>query len=177
MCRLLGPVIRLPGRGKIYLNDSAASIHPAGLTSGNSPKESSNRLLVRVQNLQLIRNVAVNRTRTSNILLIVGFVVLFAGAFLMILVPASLPLLLTAVAIRRGPPSRRSQNLRMLAAVLFAALAVLGFYIMYTTWGTMEYGLIGYITAFGPFVLSIIAITFLLIYFIDRSRSYDGDHR
>ncbi len=102
-------------------------------------------------------------------------VVLLAGTFLTILIPASFPLLLIAVAIRPGTSSRRSPRLIMLAAVLFAGLAAFGFYILYAKWGTMEYGVTGYVTLFGPFLLSIVAFTFLLAYFIDRSRRYDDD--
>ena len=116
-----------------------------------------------------------NRTRTSNILLIAGIVILFAGGFLMALIPASLLLLLTAAAIRPGTSSRRSPRLIMLAAVLFAGLTIFGFYILYATWGTMEYGLIGYVILFGPFLSSMIAFAFLLAYLIDRSRRHDGD--
>jgi len=101
--------------------------------------------------------------------LIAGIVVLFAGTLLTILIPASLLLLLAAVAIRPGTSSRRSPK-TMLAAVLFTGLAIFGFYILYATWGTMEYGLFGYVVLFGPFLSSIIAFTFLLIYLIDRSR-------
>ncbi len=117
-----------------------------------------------------------NRTRTSNILLIAGIAVLFAGTFLTILVPASLLLLLAAVAIRPGTSSRRSPKI-MLAAVLFTGLAIFGFYILYATWGTetLGYSLIGYVILFGPFLSSMIAFTFLLAYFIDRSRRYDDD--
>ena len=116
-----------------------------------------------------------NRARTSNILLIVGIVALFAGVLLTIFIPVSMALLLAAVAIRPGMASRRSPKMILLAAVLFAGIAVFGFCVLIATWGTMEYGLIGYVTLFGPFISSVIAFTLLFTYFIVRTLGHDGD--
>jgi len=60
------------------------------------------------------------------------------------------------------------------AALLTAGLAVIAIYRLVVGWGTLEYGLHGYLILFGGPVACICAVALYIAYRQARQRRYDG---
>ena len=88
------------------------------------------------------------------IVLIVVSAVLFVAAlfFSVLLIPAIVAGVVgIMIAIGATPEAM------LVAAWLFTALAGVGFVILALTWGKLEYGLLGYLIVWGPFIAALCA--------------------
>ncbi|HUG93665.1 MAG TPA: hypothetical protein VML55_22690 [Planctomycetaceae bacterium] len=98
--------------------------------------------------------------------LLTAAVALFAGGvFLSILLlpAAGLPLLM---AMRRGEPSAR---ILLTAAWILTLLAVGGVVLLVWHWGELEYGVLGYLVLWGPFIAAACAVGLFVAHFRNRT--------